>query len=77
MMVETGLPHKLPSLLVGNLCLTNTGVPLPSFPILPSRHGGDVSGVDLVASQNYAQFLTNNPLPSFCSSSDATQGATA
>ena len=75
--VETGLLHKLPSLLVGNLFLTNTGIPLPSLPILPSRNGGEAPGVDLVASQNDVQFRTNNPLPYFFSSSDATQAATA
>ena len=56
--METGLPTKLPFLARVNLSLTDSGMPLPSLPILPLRQGGDESGVDLMASQTNIQFFT-------------------
>ena len=55
--METGLPPKLPSLAGVNLSLTDTGVPLPSHPVVPPRWDGDAPEVDLVASQIDIQFL--------------------
>ena len=74
--VETGLPPKLPSLARVNLYLTKADVHY--HPFLFYHQGGLEmhQGLDPVASQIDVLFLTIKTLPDFCSSSDATLGAT-
>ena len=52
------------------VCLLLTQAPYSSLPVLPQRWGGDVPGVDLMASQTDEQFLTIKTLLA----SDAIQG---
>ena len=52
------------------VCPLLTQAPYSSLPVLPQRWGGDVPGVDLMASQTDVQFLTIKTLLA----SDATWG---